>query len=134
VGVGRVVMAVPMGVIVIVGVGVAAHGNRHTIGLAGTSALALTEIAAVRESLDMVVVAVLRAAARAAVQRVAGGAAVPLAGLAAHRAGARAGGRGRRFGHSPSRCAQERGGGRSAPRAAQLLIAKLNAREHGKEE
>ena len=41
-------------------VGVAAHWNRHAIGLAGTGALALTEITAVGEPLNVVMVAVLR--------------------------------------------------------------------------
>ena len=47
----------PRGVVVIVGV--AAHWNRHAIGLAGTCALALTEVTAVGEPFNVVVVAVL---------------------------------------------------------------------------
>ena len=37
----------------------AAHWNRHAIGLAGTGALALTEVTAVGEPFDVVMVAVL---------------------------------------------------------------------------
>ena len=50
-----VVVAVPMGVIV----AGAAHWNRHAIGLAGTGALALTEVTAVGEPFNVVMVAVL---------------------------------------------------------------------------
>ena len=59
------VMAVPVivAVAVVVAVGVvmavAAHWNRHAIGLAGTGALALTEVTAVGEPFDVVMVAVL---------------------------------------------------------------------------
>ena len=37
----------------------AAHWNRHAIGLAGTGALALTEVTAVGEPFNVVMVAVL---------------------------------------------------------------------------
>ena len=50
-----VVVAVPRGVVM----AVAAHWNRHAIGLAGTGALALTEVTAVGEPFDVVMVAVL---------------------------------------------------------------------------
>ena len=49
------VVAVPRGVVV----AVAAHWNRHAIGLAGTGAFALTEVTAVGEPFNVVVVAVL---------------------------------------------------------------------------
>ena len=63
VGVGGMVvsrlMAVVMTVLVVMVMAMAAHRNRHAIGLAGPGALPLAEVAPVGEALHMVVMAVL---------------------------------------------------------------------------